>query len=96
MLGPARATLAEAIETRTLLNLEDLTAAFEDESPRPPQAEGPIRASHYPALSDRVEDTGEPGDECDRELAALYREASAGVAPDRELMQGVVVRLVDR
>ncbi|MDD9995544.1 MAG: MMPL family transporter [Dehalococcoidia bacterium] len=86
---------AEATETRTLLNLQDLTAAFEDESRRPPQAAGPIQASYYSALSDWVEDTGEPGDNYDPELAALYREASVGVGLDRELMQEVIDRLVD-
>ena len=86
---------AEATETRTLLNLQDLTAAFEDESSRPPQAAGPIQASYYSALIDWVEDTGEPGDNYDPELAALYREASVGVGLDRELMQEVVDRLVD-
>ena len=86
---------AEATETRTLLNLQDLTAAFEDELSRPPQAAGPIQASYYSALSDWVEDTGEPGDNYDPELAALYREASVGVSLDRELMQEVIDRLVD-
>ena len=86
---------AEATETRTLLNLQDLTDAFEDESRRPPQAAGPIQASYYSALSDWVEDTGEPGDSYDPELAALYREASVGVGLDPELMQEVVDRLVD-
>ncbi len=86
---------AEATETRTLLNLQDLTAAFEDESRRPPQAAGPIQASYYSALSDWVEDTGEPGDNYDPELAALYREASVGAGLDRELMQEVIDRLVD-
>ena len=36
---------AEATETRTLLNLEDLTTGFEDESRRPQAAAGPIQAS---------------------------------------------------
>ncbi len=87
---------AEATDTRTLLNLQDLTAAFEDESRRPPQAAGPIQASYYTALSDWVEDTGEPGDNYDPELAALFREASVGVDLDRELMQEVIDRLFDR
>ena len=86
---------AEVTETRTLLNLQDLTAAFEDESRRPLLAAGPIQASYYSALSDWVEDTGETGDNYSLELAALYREASVGVGLDRELMQKVVDKLVD-
>ncbi len=87
---------AEVTETRMFLNLQDLTAAFEDESRRPPQAAGPIQTSYYSALSDWVEDTGEPGDNYDPELAALFREASVGVDLDRELMQEVVGKLLDR
>ena len=36
---------AEATETRTLLNLHDLEAAFADDERRPQAAAGPIRAS---------------------------------------------------
>ncbi len=88
-LGPARATLAEVIETRTFLNLEDLTTAFEDESPCPPQDAGPIQAPCHPALSDRDEDTVESGDSYAPELASLYWEASVGLAPDEVASRGV-------
>ena len=87
---------AEVTETRTLLNLEDLTAAFEDEARRPEAAAGPLQASYYSALNDWIDDTGEPGDKYDPELAALFREASAGVDLDPALMQEFLDGLVAR
>ena len=38
----------------------------------------------------------EPGDNYEPELAAPFWEAPVGLAPDRELMQQVVERLVDK
>ena len=87
---------AEATETRTLLNLEDLTTAFEDEARRPSAAAGPIQTSYYSALRDWIDDTGELGDNYDPELAALFQEASAGVELDPALMQEFVDELVTR
>ena len=87
---------AEATETRTLLNLEDLTAAFEDEARRPAAAAGPIQASYYSALRDWIDDSGEPGDKYDPELAALFQEASAGVELDPALMQEFLDGLLAR
>ena len=87
---------AEATETRTLLNLEDLTAAFEDETRRPAAAAGPIQASYYSALRDWIDDSGEPGDKYDPELAALFQEASAGVELDPALMQEFLDGLLAR
>ena len=87
---------AEVTETRTLLNLEDLTAAFEDEARRPEAAAGPLQASYYSALNDWIDDTGEPGDKYDPELAALFREASAGVDLNPALMQEFLDGLVAR
>ena len=87
---------AEATETRTLLNLQDLTTAFEDEQRRPQAAAGPIQSSYYSHMRDWIDDTGEPGDKYDPELAALFREASAGVELDPELMQEFLNRLVAR
>ncbi len=87
---------AEATETRTLLNLQDLTTAFEDELRRPQAAAGPIRSSYYSYMRDWIDDTGEPGDKYDPKLAALFREASAGVELDPELMQEFLNRLVAR
>ena len=84
---------AEATETRTLLNLRDLTAAFEDEQQRPSGAAGPIQASYELLLRDWTHDSGQPGDKYDPELAALFQEASAGVRLDTGLMQQVLDRL---
>ena len=84
---------AEATETRTLLNLRDLTAAFEDEQRRPSGAAGPIQASYELLLRDWTHDSGQPGDKYDPELAALFQEASAGVQLDTGLMQQVLDRL---
>ncbi len=87
---------AEATETRTLLNLGDLSAAFEDERLRPGAAAGPIQASYELLVRDWTEDSGEPGDKYDPELAALFREASAGVELDPVLMQQFVDRLAEK
>ncbi len=84
---------ADATETRTLLNLRDLTAAFEDEESRPAAAVGPIQASYELLLRDWIHDSGEPGDKYDPALAALFQEASAGVRLDSGLMQEVLDRL---
>ena len=84
---------AEATETRTLLNLRDLTAAFEDEQRRPSAAAGPIQASYELLIRDWITDSGEPGDKYDPELAALFRDASAGVRLNTALMQELLDRL---
>ena len=52
---------AEATGTRTLLNLHDLTTAFEDELRRPQAAAGPIQTSYGSLVRDWTEDSGEPG-----------------------------------
>ena len=87
---------AEATEARTLLNLHDLTTAFEDELRRPQAAAGPIQTSYYSHMRDWIDDTGEPGDNYDPELAALFQEATAGVELDPELMQESLDKLVAR
>ena len=87
---------AEATETRTLLNLQDLTTAFEDQQRRPQAAAGPILASYELLVRDWTNDSGEPGDKYDPELAALLREASAGVQLDPGLMQELVDKLEAR
>ena len=84
---------AEATETRTYLNLHDLRVAFEDERTRPRAAAGPIRASYELLVHDWTEDSGEEGDKYDRELAALFQHASAGVELDSELLQEFLDRL---
>ena len=84
---------AEVTEVRTLLNLQDLTAAFEDDIRRPNAVAGPIQSSYYLYLRDWIEDSGEPGDKYDPDLAALFQEASSGVQLDPELMQQILDRL---
>ena len=84
---------AEATETRTLLNLQDLGIAFQDERRRPPAAAGPIVTSYELLIQDWITDSGVPGDKYDEELAALFEEASAGIRLDPGLMQEVIDRL---
>ncbi len=85
----------EATETRTLLNLQDLTTAFEDENRRPRAVAGPIQTSYFAHLRDWIEDTGEPGDNYNPELAALFYEASVEVELDRDKMQQVLDKLIE-
>ena len=84
---------AEITETRTLLNLQDLTTAFQDERRRPQAASGPQQASYDLLLRDWIENSGEPGDKFDPELAALFEDATAGVQLDPDKMQAFVDRL---
>ena len=56
-------------------------------------AAGPIQASYDLLVYDWIDDSGEPGDKYDPELAALFREASAGVQLDAELMQEFLNKL---
>ena len=84
---------AEATETRTLLNLQDLGIAFQDDRRRPPAAAGPIVTSYELLLQDWVTDSGVPGDKYDEELAALFEEASAGIRLDPRLMQELLDKL---
>ena len=87
---------AELTESRTLLNLHDLTSAFDDELRRPQAAAGPIQHSFEALVHDWTDDSGEPGDKYDPELEALFREASPGVELDPELMQEFVDKLIPR
>ena len=87
---------AEATETRTLLNLQDLRMAFQDEARRPRVAAGPILASYELLVHDWTNASGEPGDKYDPELATLFREAAAGVRFDAELMQEFLDKLEAR
>ena len=84
---------AEATDTRTILNLRDLTSAFGDPATRPRAAAGPIQTSYDSLLHDWTHDSGEPGDRYDPALSALFREASAGVQLDGGLMQELLDRL---
>ena len=87
---------AEATETRTLLNLRDLTTVFEDELRRPRAAAGPIQSSYDLLVYDWVNNSGEPSDNYDPELAALFQKASEGVQLDPELMQEFLNKLEAR
>ena len=87
---------AEATQTRTLLNVQDLTNAFADETRRPPTAAGPIQASYELLVRDWTTQSGQPGDKYDPEIAALFREASAGVRLNPHLMQEVLDRIEAR
>ena len=87
---------AEATETRTMLNLRDLTTAFEDEGRRPRAAAGPMHASYESLARDWTHDSGAPGDNYDPELAALFREASTGLRLDPALMQEFIDKLAAR
>ena len=87
---------AEVTESRTLLNLHDLTDAFDDELLRPKAAAGPIHESYGDLIRDWTDDSGEPGDKYDPELATLFREASPGVELDPKLMQEFVDKLIER
>lgn len=84
---------AEATETRTLLNLDELEAAFADPQRRPAAVAGPLEGSFESILVDWTHDSGRPGDKYDPELAALFSEASAGVAVDPVLMQEFLDRI---
>ena len=84
---------AEATETRTLLNMRDITDAFEDEQRRPQAAAGPMEATYESLARDWTHDSGDPADNYDPELAALLEEASAGLRLDPVLMQEFLDRL---
>ena len=84
---------AEATETRTLLNMQELRAAFQDEAHRPQAAAGPLVTSFEMLVNDWTTDSGRPGDKYDAALAALFAEATADVELDAALMQQLLERL---
>ncbi len=81
---------AEATETRTLLNVREFEAAFEDPMTRPSAAAGPVLASYELLIRDWISDSEEPGDKYDADIAARFREASAGVEVDPVAMQEIL------
>ena len=84
---------AEATETRTLLNVQELTDAFADPQRRPQAATGPMETNYVSLLNDWTNDSGQPGDKYDPELAAIFSEASAGVQLDPLMMRLLLHRL---
>ena len=87
---------AEATETRTLLNMQELRVAFQDETRRPRAAAGPLITSFELLVQDWTTDSGQPGDKYDAELAAIFIEATADVELDAALMQLLLDRLEAR
>ena len=88
--------VAEATETRTLLNLHEFRDAFEDEQRRPEAAAGPLQISYESLVEDWTHDSGQPGDKYDPQLEALYRQATADVRLDPALMQQILDRIETR
>ncbi len=87
---------AEATDTRTLLNLQDLRIAFEDEQRRPAAAAGPIENSYELLASDWVENSGESDERYDAQLAELYEDATAGLRLVPAQMQTFLEQLEQR
>ena len=85
--------VAEATETRTLLNLHEFRDAFEDEQRRPAAAAGPLQVSYESLVEDWTHDSGQPGDKYDPALEALYAQATADVRVDPALMQQLLDRI---
>ena len=84
---------AEITDARTLLNLHDLSEGFENDETRPQAVAGPIVASFELYVRDWTNDSGEPGDKYDPELAELFAEATAGVESHPVLMQEFLDKL---
>ena len=76
--------------------MRDLADAFADEQRRPSAAAGPMAPTYESLVRDWTHDSGEPGDKYDRELAALFREASAGVQIDPVLMEEFLTQLGEK
>ena len=87
---------AEVTEPRTLFNLVDLTAAFDNNLRRPRGAVSGIQTSPGLVVNDWITDSGVPGDRYDPELEALFIRATAGLQVDRELVQEFVMRMEER
>ncbi len=79
--------LTEATDARTLLNLQALSDTLDDQQRRPPSIAAPLEPSYLSLVQDWIDDSGQPGDKYDPELASLFEEASQGVGLDAALMQ---------
>ena len=80
----------DASETRTLINIRYLEAAFEDPERRPRAAAGPFLVSYDLLLRDWTTDSGEPGDKYDAGIARRFREASADVEIDTAALSSIL------
>ena len=78
---------AEVTETRTLLNLFDMTEAFEDDLTRPRAADGEMEVSLPLLVLDWTTDDGTPGDRYDPEIERLFAEATTGLHLNPALIQ---------
>ena len=85
--------VAEATETRTLLNVHELTGTFADPVARPDTIASPVQNSYEVLLHDWAVDSGQPGDKYDAEIETLYEEAQRGLQLDPILMQQILDRL---
>ncbi len=84
---------AELTDDRTLRNLLTLSESFGDELSRPTGAAGDITLSLGTLFSDWFNDSGEPGDNFDPELAQLAQGVDQGLTVDPVGVQALLDRL---
>ncbi len=84
---------AEVTETRTLLNIFEMTAAFEDDLNRPRGAAGPLDASLSALITEHVTE-GSPT--YDPEIAAAFADATAGLRMDPGKIQQFLDLLTEK
>lgn len=88
---------AELTDDRTLRNLLTLDEAFADDLSRPTGAAGPITLSLGMLFEDWIDDSGEPGDRYDAELASLTEGLVASTFAERALVDpGDLQVIIDR
>ncbi|MEM9033703.1 MAG: MMPL family transporter [Actinomycetota bacterium] len=89
---------AELTDDRTLRNLLTFDEAFADELSRPTGAAGPITLSLGMLFEDWIDDSGEPGDRYDAELASMTEGLVTDTFAERTLvdpadLQAIIDRL---
>ena len=87
---------AELTETRTILNLWDFMAAFQDVGQRPQGVASNISLSFGEIAFDWITDDGRPADKYDAELATLFQRATRGLHVDPELVQEFIDKLASK
>ena len=87
---------AELTETRTILNLWDFMAAFQDAGQRPQGVASNISLSFGEIAFDWITDDGRPADKYDAELATLFQRATRGLHVDPELVQEFIDKLASK